>query len=70
MHHTDIATGKPNVPQTVPGNGSFSYVTKHGKKTGATGDSHLNRIKKNLFNSSLAMEKLMWVFFMILQLKE
>ena len=59
MHHTDIATGKPNVPQTVPGNGSFSCVTKHGKKTGATGDSHLNRIKKNLINSSLAMEKLM-----------
>ena len=33
MHHTNnIATGKPNVPQTVPGNSSISSVTKYDKR--------------------------------------
>ena len=48
MYHTNnIATSKPNVLQTVPGNSSFSSVTKYGKKIGVIGYSHLNRIKKN-----------------------
>ena len=58
MHHTnDIATGKRNVPQTVPGNSSFFSVTKYSKAVCVIGDSHLNRIKKNLFKSSLANVK-------------
>ena len=52
MHHTNnIATGKLNVPQTIPGNSSFSSVTKCGKKICVISDSHLDRIKKNLFNN-------------------
>ena len=58
MHHTNnIVTGKLNVPQTLPGNSSFSSVTKYGKKTCVIGHSHLNRIKKNLFSNSLANGK-------------
>ena len=33
MHHTNnIATGQPNVPQTVPGNSSIPSVTKYGER--------------------------------------
>ena len=33
MHHTtNIGTGTPNVPQTVPGNSSITSVTKYGKR--------------------------------------
>ena len=33
MHHTNnIAAGKPNVPQIVPGNSSFTSVTKYDRK--------------------------------------
>ena len=58
VHHTNnIVTGKLNVLQTLPGNSSFSNVTKYGKKTCVIGDSHFNRIKKNLFSNSLANRK-------------
>ena len=33
MHHiSNIATGKPNVLETVPGNSFFSSLTKYGKE--------------------------------------
>ena len=38
---------------TVPGNRSYSSTTKFGKKICVVGDSHIRRIKRNLFNNSL-----------------
>ena len=38
---------------TVPGNRSYSNTIKHGKKICVVGDSHVRRIKRNLFNNSL-----------------
>ena len=42
---------------TVPGNRSYSSTTKFGKKICVVGDSHIRRIKKNLFNNSLCEGK-------------
>ena len=42
---------------TVPGNMSYSSATKYGKKICVVGDSHIRRIKRNLFNNSLCKEK-------------
>ena len=38
---------------TVPGNQSYASTMKHRKKTCIVGDSHIRRIKKNLFNNSI-----------------
>ena len=38
---------------TVPGNRPYSSTTKFGKKICVVGDSHIRRIKRNLFNNSL-----------------
>ena len=37
----------------IPGNRSFSSITKYGKKVCVIGDSHIGRIKKKLFKNSL-----------------
>ena len=37
----------------IPGNRSFSSITKYGKKVCVIGDSHISRIKKKLFKNSL-----------------
>ena len=42
---------------TVPGNRSYSSTTKFGKKICVVGDSHIRRIKRNLFNNSLCEGK-------------
>ena len=39
--------------RTVPGNQSYASTTKHSKKTCIMGDSHIRRIKKNLFHNSI-----------------
>ena len=38
---------------TVPGNRSYSSTTKYDKKIYGVTDSHIRRIKRNLFNNSL-----------------
>ena len=38
---------------TDPGNQSYAGTMKHSKKTCIAGDSHIRRIKKNLFNNSI-----------------
>ena len=42
---------------TVPGNRPYSSTTKFGKKICVVGDSHIRRIKRNLFNNSLCEGK-------------
>ena len=42
---------------TVPGNRSYSSTMKYGKKICVVGDSHVRRIKRNLFNNSLCEGK-------------
>ena len=42
-----------NLVVTVPGNRSYSVTKKYGKKICVVGDSHIRRIKRNLFNNSL-----------------
>ena len=39
--------------RTVPDNQSYAGTIKHNKKTCIVGDSHIRRIKKNLFNNSI-----------------
>ena len=46
-------TQSKNSIRTVPGNQSYASPTKHSKKTCIVGDSHIQRIKKNLFNNSI-----------------
>ena len=43
---------------TVLGNRSYTSTTKFGKKICVVGDSHIKRIKKNLFNNSLCEGKM------------
>ena len=38
--------------RVVPGNKTYASVTKYGKKIVVIGDSHLKRIKRNLFKNS------------------
>ena len=38
-------------PTTVPGNSTYSSITKHGHKICVVGDSHIKRIKRNDFNN-------------------
>ena len=38
--------------RTVPGPRSYASATKYGKKVMVVGDSHIKRIKRNLFNNS------------------
>ena len=40
-------------PTTVPGNSTYSGITKHGRKICVVGDSHVKRIKRNDFNKEL-----------------
>ena len=42
---------------TVPASRSYSSTTKYGKKICVVGDSHIRRIKRNLFNNSLCEGK-------------
>ena len=39
--------------RTVPGNQSYASTTKYGQKICIIGDSHIRRIKRNIFNNSL-----------------
>lgn len=39
-------------PKIVPGNRTYASTTKYGKKIMVVGDSHIKRIKRNLFNDS------------------
>ena len=43
--------------KVVPGNRSYASTTKYGKKICVVGDSHISRIKKNLFNNSIRNSK-------------
>ena len=42
---------------TVPGNSSYSDITKHGRKICVVGDSHMKRVKRNDFNKELCHGK-------------
>ena len=53
MTANEINTQTKNPITTVPGNRSFASTMKHGKKICIVGDSHIRRIKKNLFNNSI-----------------
>ena len=46
-------TESKNSLRTVAGNQSYADTTKYSKKTCIVGDSHIRRIKKNLFNNSI-----------------
>ena len=41
------------IPTTVPGNSTYSGITKHGRKICVVGDSHIKRIEQNDFNKEL-----------------
>ena len=53
----NVGAGKQNVPEVVPGNRTFSSITKNGKKICVIGDSHLNRIRTYQFNKSITKGK-------------
>ena len=40
-----------------PGNRTFASATKYGKKILVTGDSHIKRVKRNIFNNSITNGK-------------
>ena len=42
---------------TVPGNSTYSGITKHGRKIWVFGDSHIKRIKWNGFNKEIRHDK-------------
>ena len=44
---------RTSTPTTVPGNSTYSGITKHGRKICVVGDSHVKRIKRNDFNKAL-----------------
>ena len=46
----------------VPGRRTYSEATKFGKKICVIGDSHLNRIKRNIFQKSVNGGKTYFVF--------
>ena len=48
-----INTWDKNSIGTVPGNQSYASTTEHGKKTCIVGDTHIQRIKNNLFSDSI-----------------
>ena len=43
--------------KTVPGNRRYASATRYGKKICIIGDSHIKRIKKNVFNGSISNAK-------------
>ena len=67
-HHDKIINKRPNICTTekylehqnqniVPGDRTYAETTKNGKKVFLIGDSHVKRIKRNLFNKSLISGK-------------
>ena len=50
-NYNNVQTENPVV--SVPGNWSYSSTTTYGKKICVVGDSHIRRIKRNLFNNPL-----------------
>ena len=48
-----INTQREPPRKVLPGNRSYASTTKYGKKICVVGDSHISRIKKNLFNNSV-----------------
>ena len=59
-----------NKAHTVPGRRTHSEETKFGKKICVIGDSHLNRIKRNIFQKSVNGEKHTLMFFEELHLRD
>ena len=54
----------------VPGRRTYSEATKFGKKICVIGDSHLNRIKRNIFQKSVNGEKTYFNVFRVLHLRD
>ena len=53
----------------VPGR-AYSEATKFGKKICVIGDSHLNRIKRNIFQNSVKAGKHTLIFFEVLHIRD